>query len=157
MKGRKKGCRMFKQKTKDESTPAEKPSVSAFGYELLRSDLLPELLGKEERNILYWAGRHLARKYPLHTLEEVQAFFIEAGWGNLEMVEASKSEMMFSLQSSLIEQRIQNFSHTSFSLEAGFLAEQIQLQKKCITEALENIKRSRISIKVQWDKKDTTE
>ncbi|WP_226535347.1 YslB family protein [Fictibacillus halophilus] len=148
---------MFKQKTKDETTPAEMPSVSAFGYEILRSDLLPELLGKQERNILYWAGRHLARKYPLHTMEEVSAFFNEAGWGNLEMIEASKTEMVFSLHSLLIEQRIENFQHHTFSLEAGFLAEQIQLQKKCTTEALESMKRNKVSITVQWDKKDTIE
>jgi predicted hydrocarbon binding protein len=148
---------MFKHKTKEEQTPVEKPSVSAFGYELLRSDLLPELLGKEERNILYWAGRHLARKFPLHTIEEVQAFFQEAGWGNLEMTETSKSESVFSLQSSLIEQRMQNYRHHTFSLEAGFLAEQIQLQKKCITEALETVKRNRILITVQWDKKDSAQ
>jgi hypothetical protein len=146
---------MFKQKTNEDTAPVEQASVSQFAYELLRSDLLPELLGKEERNILYWAGRHLARKYPLHTMEEVHAFFKEAGWGSLEMTEASGSEMIFSLQSSLIEQRLQNFQHHTFSLEAGFLAEQIQLQKKCTTEALESIKRNKISITVQWDKKDT--
>ncbi|MDM5315654.1 YslB family protein [Fictibacillus sp. b24] len=148
---------MFKQKTKDDNTPVEQLSVSAFGYEILRSDLLPELLGKQERNILYWAGRHLARKYPLHTMEEVHAFFIEAGWGNLEMIEASKTEMLFSLHSVLIEQRIENFNHQTFSLEAGFLAEQVQLQKKCTTEALESVKRNKVSITVQWDKKDTIE
>jgi hypothetical protein len=146
---------MFKQKTNEDPAPVEKASISQFAYELLRSDLLPELLGKEERNILYWAGRHLARKYPLHTMEEVQAFFNEAGWGSLEMTEASGSEMIFSLQSLLIEQRMQNFQHHTFSLEAGFLAEQIQLQKKCTTEALESIKRNKVSITVQWDKKDT--
>jgi len=148
---------MFKQKTKDDNTPVEQPSVSAFGYEILRSDLLPELLGKQERNILYWAGRHLARKYPLHTMEEVHAFFNEAGWGSLEMIEASKTEMVFTLHSVLIDQRIENFSHHTFSLEAGFLAEQIQLQKKCTTEALESFKRNKVSITVQWDKKDTIE
>ncbi|WNB93220.1 YslB family protein [Bacillus sp. NEB1478] len=146
---------MFKQKTNEETAPVEKASVSQFAYELLRSDLLPELLGKEERNILYWAGRHLARKYPLHTMEEVHAFFNEAAWGTLEMIEASSSEMVFSLNSSLIEQRLQNFHNQTFSLEAGFLAEQIQLQKKCTTEALESIKRNKISFTVQWDKKDT--
>ena len=148
---------MFKPKTNEDTAPVEKASVSQFAYELLRSDLLPELLGKEERNILYWAGRHLARKYPLHTMEEVSAFFNEAGWGNLDMIEASKTEMVFSLHSILIEQRIENFQHNTFSLEAGFLAEQIQLQKKCITEALESIKRNKVSITVQWDKKDTIE
>lgn len=47
---------------------------SAFGAELLRHSLLPELLGKNAPSLLYWAGRQLARRYPLRDLEQIAAF-----------------------------------------------------------------------------------
>ncbi|OYD58117.1 hypothetical protein CGZ90_09550 [Fictibacillus aquaticus] len=148
---------MSKQNTEAQYEQSEQTGVTDFGFELLRSEILPELLGKEERNILYWTGRHLARKFPLSSLEEVQAFFQDACWGTLELEEASKNEMVFILSSQLVKQRFENFSNPVFGLEAGFLAEQIQSQKKCITEAYETMKKSRVTITVQWDKKDIIE
>lgn len=52
----------------------EDVSLNAFAYELLREEVLPDLIGKELDDILYWAGRNLARKYPLETIEEVIYF-----------------------------------------------------------------------------------
>lgn len=52
----------------------EDVSLHAFAYELLREEVLPDLIGKELDDILYWAGRNLARKYPLETIEEVIYF-----------------------------------------------------------------------------------
>ncbi|MFC7371300.1 YslB family protein [Fictibacillus iocasae] len=141
-----------------EQTESSRTGVTEFAYELLRSEILPDLLGKEERNILYWTGRQLARKFPLSSIEEVQSFFHDAAWGTLEMEEASKSEMIFMLTSDLIKQRFENVGTPVFGLEAGFLAEQMQSQKKCITEAYETLKKKgRVSITVQWDKKDIIE
>ena len=61
----------------------EKPqhSVTSFGYELVREELLHEILGKDTAEILYWAGKRLARNYPLSSLEEIISFFEQASWG----------------------------------------------------------------------------
>ena len=64
-------------------TSLEDVSLNAFAYELLREELLPDLIGNDSDGILYWAGRNLARKYPLETIEEVIQFFEKVGWGTL--------------------------------------------------------------------------
>ena len=52
-----------------------------FGYELLREILIPEILGEETPKILYWAGKHIARKYPLDTISDIIRFFSASGLG----------------------------------------------------------------------------
>lgn len=148
------------QQTEETASPKETgstASVPAFAYELLKNILLPELLGKEERNILYWGGRNLARKFPLDSTEEILHFFAEAGWGNLTVVEMNKKELTLELSSPLIDKRFQLQENPTFGLEAGFIAEQVQNQRKCITETYETIKRkNKILFTVQWDRKDET-
>ena len=58
-----------------DPTSLEDVSLNAFAYELLREELLPDLIGNDLDGILYWSGRNLARKYPLETIEEVIQFF----------------------------------------------------------------------------------
>ena len=58
-----------------DTTSLEDVSLNAFAYELLREELLPDLIGNDLDGILYWSGRNLARKYPLDTIEEVIQFF----------------------------------------------------------------------------------
>jgi predicted hydrocarbon binding protein len=130
--------------------------VSGFAYELIRSDLLPELIGKELSQILYWAGKNLARKYPLQTIDEIMDFFIQAGWGHLHLVHEKKSELEFELSSELITERHEQNKQTCYQLEAGFIAEQIQQQKKFLTEACEKPKKksTAIILTIQWDPKD---
>ena len=72
--------------------------MNAFAYELLREELLPDLIGNDLDGILYWSGRNLARKYPLETIEEVIQFFEKAGWGTLSIVEHKRREMQFQLK-----------------------------------------------------------
>ncbi|MGG3923674.1 DUF2507 domain-containing protein, partial [Geobacillus thermodenitrificans] len=56
----------MKQPSLDEQYQAfESIALSAFGTELLRHSLLPELFGKDSAGLLYWAGKQLARRYPL--------------------------------------------------------------------------------------------
>ena len=43
----------------------EHSHVTSFGYELIRDHVLASILGKHEKDILYWAGKDLARKFPL--------------------------------------------------------------------------------------------
>lgn len=116
-------------------------TVNAFGYELLREVLIPELLGEESRSIMYWAGKRLARKYPLPTIDEVISFFEKAGWGKLTIKSQKKNEMVFELESELINKRFELHPNPSFQLEAGFIAEQIELMNQYVTETYEEIKR----------------
>lgn len=135
----------------------EDMQISGFGYELIREVLLPELLGKENASILYWAGKSLARKYPLETTEEIISFFAKAGWGTLTIVSEGKDELEFELTSPLIDARLSYKEDCTFQLEAGFLAQQIEQQKKRITEAYEQQKKrtKKVVFIVKWDKKDT--
>ena len=132
-------------------------NVPIFGYELIRDILIPDILGKDTPDILYWAGKSLARKFPLVTTEEMIAFFMEAGWGRLELIVMNKKEMKFELSGPIIARRIDMKSEDSFKLEAGFLAEQIQNQKKVITETIEEVhnKQKKVTFLLRWDQKDT--
>jgi predicted hydrocarbon binding protein len=131
-------------------------NISGFGYELLRNDLLAELLGKDQHDILYWAGKMIARKYPLATFEEIIDFFEQAGWGTLTVVEEKKQEVHLTLTSELITYRNQHKHDVSYQLEAGFLAMQIQQQIDVIAETYEEqSKRSdKVKFHVKWDLKD---
>ncbi|KYD11651.1 YslB family protein [Caldibacillus debilis] len=128
-------------------------TVPAFGYELIREELISDLLGKDRPAILYWAGKRLARNYPLFSLDEMKEFFLNAGWGELQLVKEGKREAEFELTGELIRNRIQRTTNLTFQLEAGFLAEQIQQQKKVFAEALETLKKDegKVRFLVQWD------
>lgn len=63
--------------------PLAELDVSAYGYELIREIVLPDILGPEHSSMMYWAGKRLARKFPLQSWEEIPAFFEKAGWGTL--------------------------------------------------------------------------
>jgi predicted hydrocarbon binding protein len=131
--------------------------VSAFGYELLRTVLLPELLGEETAAILYWSGRKLARHYPFNTVDEIVSFFEKATWGNLVFKEESRGKAQFMLHSDFVEARIKDNHQAVFSLEAGFLAEQLHHIKGYVTESFAEVKSGRdkkVMINVQWDMKD---
>jgi predicted hydrocarbon binding protein len=132
-------------------------SISAYGLELIRSSLLPSLLGKEHDGILYWAGKDLARKFPLNTIEEIIVFFQKASWGTLELVKETNKDILFHLSSPMISKRNRCDKTISYQLEAGFLAEQIQQINSYITDAYTSEKKGTnyiVIFKVQWDKKD---
>lgn len=130
--------------------------VPAFGLELLRGVLLPDLLGRDLPQILYWAGKSLARKYPVNSLEELFDFFQTAGWGNLALLHNKKNEMEFELSGEFISLRLKKSEEPTFQLEAGFLAEQLQMMNNCMTETYEQDKKraNKVIFTVQWDQKD---
>lgn len=134
-------------------------TVSIFSKELLRDILLPDLLGKDYSQILYWAGKQLARKFPLNNIEDIIDFFRNAGWGELVEEKRSKYESEFILSGNIISRRFDLNDKCEFQLEAGFLAQQIEFQKKCITEAAPEPKRKAAKVKllVRWDTKDLTD
>jgi len=132
-------------------------TVPIFGYELIREVLIPEILGEDASEILYWAGKKLARIYPLENISEVILFFKDAGWGNLVVANESKKELDLELSSPIITKRMQDHTKPNFRLEAGFLAEQIQKQREVITEAFEHSKKrsSKVYFTVKWDLHDS--
>lgn len=134
----------------------ENYSVPIFGYELLRDILIPDLLGKETPEISYWAGKHLARKFSVDSLEDSESFFLDAGWGNLKLVTETKNEMKLELTGDIVERRFQMLADPCFRLEAGFLAQQVQSQNHAVTEAFEELskKQNKVIFTVRWDLKD---
>lgn len=136
-----------------EKTNLTELSVPAFGYELIREDLIDEILGDDAPGILYWAGKQVARKYPLFSIEEMREFFLNAGWGELSIQYEKKKEIVFTLTSEIVKQRISTRTNPTFQLEAGFLAEQITQQKKVYAETFEHPKKKEgiVTFTVKWD------
>ena len=135
----------------------EPRNISLFGYELIREFILPEILGKDTPEILYWAGKRLARNHPLNSLDEIIDFFSKASWGQLQLKKERKDEIEFELISPLIVSRVKSKAEHYFQIEAGFLAQQIELQKQVIAETFEHpIKKANLVLfTVKWDRKDT--
>jgi len=137
----------------DNVNSQQDSQVSAYGYDLLRHELLPELLGEDETMILYWAGKTLARK-KMKELESIcsEDFFIKANWGRLTLEKEKRQENLYELVS------FHQQKDRPFSLETGFLAQLTEIQKGVISEASYSIKRKKpltVSIIVRWDKKDS--
>jgi predicted hydrocarbon binding protein len=135
----------------------EPRNISLFGYELIREFILPDILGKDTPEILYWAGKRLARNHPLNSLDEIIDFFSKASWGQLELIKERKDEIEFELVSPLIVSRVKSKAEHFFQIEAGFLAQQIELQKQVIAETFEHPvkKANKVLFTVKWDRKDT--
>ncbi|NRD76047.1 YslB family protein [Bacillus sp. BRMEA1] len=145
-----------------DSTAIEQPihsvderTISIFGYELIRDILIPEILGKDTHEILYWAGKRLARKFPLEDFDALIDFFSKASWGQLLIIKESKNQLELELMSPRIAPRVKSKAEQYFQLEAGFLAQQIEFQKQVATaEAFEHpIKKSnKVHFTVKWEK-----
>nr|WP_279663444.1 YslB family protein [Ectobacillus ponti] len=133
--------------------------MNGFAYELLRDEVLPDLMGKELDRILYWAGKSLARRYPLTSMEEIISFFEHAGWGHLLVVSENKHEMELQLSGPLITERYRDKRNHTYQLEAGFLAQQVQQLRGALTETYEEQKRraDKVVFTMKWDSKDITE
>lgn len=126
-----------------------------FGYELIRDHVLPSILGKHEGDILYWAGKEIARKFPVFSIDEISTFFHEAGWGQLTLEKMSKKEAFYKLESPGEPLKI---SERNFQLEAGFIAEQYQKINGYLTEcyAEKREKENIVTLHLAWDKKQQT-
>ncbi len=127
-------------------TAKEPETTEHFGYEIIRDYVLADVLGKHEDDILYWAGKSLARKFPLFTLDEAGDFFQQAGFGELVTEKSGKDETVFVLRPFKVENR-------SFKLEAGFLAQQQQKLNGFLTEAYDEVlpKKKMVRITLKTD------
>ncbi|MDQ0270043.1 YslB family protein [Cytobacillus purgationiresistens] len=140
----------------EDLTEITADTVPSFGYELIREELLTDLLGKDTSDILYWAGKRLARKYPITSSEALGEFFQQAGWGNLSKLSENQKEIEFELTSSMITERCKKNAQATFQLEAGFIAQQIEQKKDVVCEAFEHPRKKggKVLFTVKWDKKD---
>lgn len=128
-------------------------TIPTFGYELIRDNILRSVLGKHEEEVLYWAGKELARKFPLFSLDEAPMFFEQAGWGILSIEKQDKDEIIYILSGDADTLKAEE---RCFRIEAGFLAEQTQKINGFLTECYEekNSKQGTIKFNVKWDLKE---
>jgi predicted hydrocarbon binding protein len=106
-----------------------------FGSLILKDVLLPELLGNDSSDILYFAGKELARKLASNTLLGISQFFKLADWGDLSITKQDPSRQTWELTGDILKTRYEIDNLPDFYLEAGFLAQQIQQQLGKTTEA----------------------
>ncbi|MFC5541507.1 MAG: YslB family protein [Bacilli bacterium] len=134
---------------------ATRDTFPYFGYELIRDYLLPSILGKHEKDILYWAGKDLARKFPCTDIPLIISFFKDAGWGDLTLEKETKDGFVFRLTNDPEQLKIKE---RNFRLEAGFIAEQIQNFKGFLTECFEEKKENQhqVFFTVKMDLKEKT-
>ncbi|TFE00981.1 YslB family protein [Jeotgalibacillus salarius] len=132
----------------------EKTTQDLFGYRLIRDELIPDLLGSHTKDILYWAGKKLARSYECKNEGEIISFFDRAEWGDLSIVKQKGEEIHFELSGNVVMERIHHHDPV-FTLEAGFIAEQIAMIKQYQTEAVyTRNKKNFVEIELKWDQKD---
>lgn len=134
-------------------TTDDMKTIPSFGYEIIRDHLLSSILGKHEEDVLYWAGKELARRFPLFSMDEAAAFFQEAGWGDLELEKESTDSMYYILTGDPEQLNLEN---RCFKLEAGFLAEQVQKNISFLTECYDekNKKHNYVKFQLKWDIKE---
>lgn len=109
--------------------------VNSFALSLLRDGLLKNLLQEDYPHILYWAGKEIARQFPTDTLSTVKDFFANAAFGDLEIKSQNSKNQRWELNGDLVRQRLALNKNADFSLEAGFLAQQLEVQTGAIAEA----------------------
>ncbi|HWL25442.1 MAG TPA: YslB family protein [Ureibacillus sp.] len=128
-------------------------TIPVFGYEILRDYVLPSILGKHEDDVLYWVGKDIARKFPCSDIQLIVSFFEDAGWGELSLEKEMKDGYIFQLKN---EPDLFNIEKRKFRLEAGFIAEQIQVFKGYLTECYDEKKEKSniVQFTVKWDVKE---
>ncbi|MCI1290626.1 MAG: YslB family protein [Lactobacillus sp.] len=106
-----------------------------FINQLYHDFILPDILGEDSPDILYWAGKHVARKYELSNLDDLTQFFDMAGFGHLEQVKESRRQVIFRLSGQNVVDRLAS-QNNDFALESGIVAEAVQLDKDREAEAV---------------------
>ena len=92
-----------------EQSQIEELQIPAFGYELItRNSLARYSRRRFSYHILYWAGKQLARKFPLTSMDEVVSFFENAGWGYLVIAKETQNEMELTLSGEIINRRLRS-------------------------------------------------
>lgn len=105
-----------------------------FINQLYRDFLLPTILGDDDANILYWAGKRISRHYDLASFEDLAEFFSMAEFGTLTKVKERRSSTTFELSGQTVTDRL-NSDSREFALESGMIAEAIQKESGHTTES----------------------
>ena len=122
---------------------------------VLRDVLIPAVLDKETDGILYWAGKDLARQFPVESTSSIVALFDQLGFGHLKLNKQTSKQQIWLLDGQLVTDRL-TLPRPNFTLEAGFLAQQIELQTNATTEAqVTEQKKNMVEILVQHNIKDS--
>ncbi|WP_051237703.1 DUF2507 domain-containing protein [Lacticigenium naphthae] len=122
--------------TQEEKTSQQNTPIDALI--LLRDNVLPNLFGEDVDAILYWAGKEIARQFPLKNKEDIHYFFHQYGLGELHFVRSKNNRNELKLTGSIISARLKN-PKANFSFEAGILAQQLELLQDVPTESSYNI------------------
>ncbi|MDO4903373.1 MAG: DUF2507 domain-containing protein [Limosilactobacillus sp.] len=102
----------------------------------LRDVILPTILGKEADDMLYWIGKDLARQYPVATEEELMTLTQQLGLGNLTLQKKNKTQQLWHLDGPIVAARLKKDGEkTSFGLECGFLAQEMEFQLETVVES----------------------
>lgn len=116
--------------------------TETVGHDVLRYISLPNLLGAESQTLLYYMGKNLARSFEFNSLDDVYFIFEKLGWGFLEPTKEKRNELLFSLMSDSVARRLHSNLAKEFRLEAGFLAETVQIIYERDCECVEKIKKN---------------
>ncbi len=103
--------------------------------QLYRDFLLPTILGEDNSDILYWAGKKISHQFQLDALSDLSSFFENANFGQLELIKEHKGVYSYLLSGNVVADRL-NANSTEFSLEAGVIAETIKLSTGKAAEAI---------------------
>lgn len=102
----------------------------------MRDVILPAILGKETDEMLYWIGKDLARVYPVATADDLGYLTNQLGFGRLTLRKKSNTTQLWRLAGAIVKERIQrDEEETSFGLECGFIAQEIEFQLGTVAEA----------------------
>jgi len=134
--------------TIDETTPL-------FGQIALRDLVLPDLLGDEQSDILYWAGRSLAEKVPTKEAD-LPALFAQLGLGTLTSQSQKRQQREYRLDGPVVAARLKDFDAPDFQLEAGLLAQLLQQQLGGVVEGNSQLlpREQAVSITISLDTHD---
>ena len=122
-----------------------------FSLVLLRDHLLPELLQEDQSEITYWAGKSIASEFELAGINEIQNFFMSAGFGYLTNTDQKSSEQKWLLNGPVIDERLRKHPDAVFALEAGFLAQAIQQLTNTGAEAQWDASKDSVTITVMTE------
>lgn len=109
-----------------------------FVNQLYRDFLLPEILGKDDATILYWAGKRISRHYDIASFDDLVDFFEMAEFGNLSKIKERRTSITYELSGQNVIDRL-NSDSKEFALEAGMVAEALQKENNRTTECEINI------------------
>jgi len=113
--------------------------TTGSGFDVLRYIGLPELFGGETSTLLYFMGRKLARHFAFNELDDIYNAFERLGWGKLELVKEKRKELVFSLMDDAIVRKLKSPLPIDFRLEAGFLAEAVNMAFDKSAECMDEI------------------